>query len=286
MGFDSSRSVQTNMTYLKTLDANSVGRDFVVGDLHGALQLLDKALDHVNFDTTKDRLISVGDLIDRGPDSFKCLDLLHKPWFHSVMANHEELLLEGLQNPHIYKIWMYNGGDWFHALSQQEKDEVLHVHVPKLRELPYIITVKGAKKFHVIHAEFYDTVSDDILANPLSDEFLRLVGKQCMEGNSLTWGRELYAASSHTVLDGRTLAKVQRRVELGKLLDIFDPNISDIYCGHTPQFAPHRIGPCVNIDTGAVFSLRKPDHNYYGLTLAQPLTNTFWKATPNGVIKL
>lgn len=38
-------------------------------------------------------MLSVGDLVDRGPDSIGCLKLLEAPWFHAVMGNHEQLLL-------------------------------------------------------------------------------------------------------------------------------------------------------------------------------------------------
>jgi serine/threonine protein phosphatase 1 len=37
-----------------------------------------------HFDPYKDLLICVGDLIDRGPDSLQCLQLLKRPWFKTV----------------------------------------------------------------------------------------------------------------------------------------------------------------------------------------------------------
>lgn len=55
---------------LQTLANNSLGRDFVVGDLHGYYAELMQALEQVSFDFTQDRLLAVGDLINRGPDSY------------------------------------------------------------------------------------------------------------------------------------------------------------------------------------------------------------------------
>jgi len=50
-------------------DRNNEGRDFVIGDLHGCYdELKDKLLD-VNFNEEVDRVFSVGDLVDRGPES-------------------------------------------------------------------------------------------------------------------------------------------------------------------------------------------------------------------------
>jgi len=69
------------------------GRDFIVGDLHGCVGYLDTLMRHVGFDTSTDRLFSVGDLADRGPDSPGSLELLKQPWFYPVMGNHDAMLL-------------------------------------------------------------------------------------------------------------------------------------------------------------------------------------------------
>ena len=65
------------------LPVNKTGRDFVLGDLHGTTDLLRALMEHVAFDPKKDRLFSVGDLIDRGEDSPGGLTLLLEPWFHT-----------------------------------------------------------------------------------------------------------------------------------------------------------------------------------------------------------
>lgn len=49
------------------------GRLFVVGDIHGCYDLLMQQLERVQFNFEKDLLIAVGDLVDSGPDSLKCL---------------------------------------------------------------------------------------------------------------------------------------------------------------------------------------------------------------------
>ena len=45
---------------------NRTGRDFVVGDVHGCFRTLEQALGQVGFDRERDRLFSVGDLVNRG----------------------------------------------------------------------------------------------------------------------------------------------------------------------------------------------------------------------------
>ncbi|MDD4967531.1 metallophosphoesterase, partial [Halothiobacillus sp.] len=80
------------MTLFKQLLINPNGRDFVVGDIHGNLARLEKVLDYHQFKPESDRLIAVGDLINRGTDSLNTLRLLSEPWFFSVAGNHERMI--------------------------------------------------------------------------------------------------------------------------------------------------------------------------------------------------
>lgn len=72
---------------------NDVGRDFVVGDLHGCVDALRYLLHEIGFDGARDRLFSVGDLVARGTDSLAAIDLIDKPWFYPVLGNHEDSLI-------------------------------------------------------------------------------------------------------------------------------------------------------------------------------------------------
>jgi serine/threonine protein phosphatase 1 len=77
---------------IRRVSANSQGRDFVIGDLHGCLDQLQDKLNSASFEPERgDRLFAVGDLVDRGPDSLGCLKLLQEPWFFSVLGNHDQM---------------------------------------------------------------------------------------------------------------------------------------------------------------------------------------------------
>ena len=69
---------------IKRFSKNLVGRDFVVGDIHGAFTKLKQALEKIEFNTEVDRLFCVGDLVDRGGENEQATDWLFKPWFHTV----------------------------------------------------------------------------------------------------------------------------------------------------------------------------------------------------------
>ena len=73
---------------------NEQGRDFLVGDIHGMFSKLDEILHDLCFNITVDRLFSVGDMVDRGPESYDVLKWLAASWFHSVRGNHEQMAID------------------------------------------------------------------------------------------------------------------------------------------------------------------------------------------------
>lgn len=69
---------------------NTVGRDFVVGDIHGMFPKLKEMLAALAFEPTRDRLFSVGDLVDRGSESEAAAAWIAEPWFFAVRGNHDQ----------------------------------------------------------------------------------------------------------------------------------------------------------------------------------------------------
>jgi serine/threonine protein phosphatase 1 len=94
---------------------NPLGRDYAVGDIHGHFSRLEATLDRARFDPSCDRLFSVGDLVDRGPESPRALEWLDLPWFHAVQGNHEVLTRQYVEgDPELNaKDYRSSGGAWF-----------------------------------------------------------------------------------------------------------------------------------------------------------------------------
>ena len=84
----------------------------MLGDLHGMAHALERLLDLAGFDRARDLVWSLGDLIDRGPYSQRCLQLLDEPWFRAIRGNHEQLLLDAADDRDAWLQWTVNGGDW------------------------------------------------------------------------------------------------------------------------------------------------------------------------------
>ena len=289
---------------LKTLGANTVGRDFVIGDLHGSYSVFENLLKGINFDPTKDRIISVGDMIDRGPDSLKCLQLIRQPWFHSVLSNHEQMMLEKFNGGWIGDFWFRNGGFWgveAYNCFKAKKDptsqliptdfavELLDL-LPLVEELPFLITVntKSGKKFHVLHAELpsgVGKITDMELSIP--EEVYSLATVQRGDGDAFCWGRHLFSYFHDADFSNRN--KIIRTIEYNRSKDVFNDNLSHIISGHTILHQPMTIIGQTNIDTGAYHSYWTPaepySHNgiapkkWAGLTCVELDTWKFYQAT-------
>ncbi|WP_010216570.1 metallophosphoesterase [Pseudomonas syringae group genomosp. 3] len=141
------------MSLLRRFGVNTGGRDFAVGDIHGHFTRLQAALDAVSFDPAADRLFSVGDLVDRGPESEAVDTWLVKPWFHAVRGNHEQMAIEAYRfDPKgaIARGHLGNGGAWLYARPSVEQAG----YVALLADLPLIIEVQTPDGLvGIVHAD-------------------------------------------------------------------------------------------------------------------------------------
>ncbi len=126
---------------------------WLVGDLHGCFARLMAALRERKFDPYQDLLLSVGDLIDRGPQSTECLDLLRYRWVYAVRGNHEQMALEALADGDM-RLWEMNGGDWYTQRAASQKQRLTAL-IARCRRLPLIIELHSGEQVHVIaHADY------------------------------------------------------------------------------------------------------------------------------------
>lgn len=194
--------------------SNKHGRDFVVGDIHGERELFQRLLNTAHFNPQRDRVFSVGDLVDRGPESPACLLLLANPWFMAVRGNHEDMLLRTFAGTAEPTHWLVNGGRWWLSVS----DELRAPMAAVCNQLPLAIVVgEGADRFNVLHAEFYGSDADidhGVFSRDMQQAML--------------WGRDLISG-----------------------FGVETPDLSTTYVGHTIVDTVRRIGSHVFIDTGS-----------------------------------
>lgn len=299
------------------LPTNKAGRDFVLGDLHGTTDLLRALMEHVAFDPDKDRLFSVGDLIDRGEDSPGGLALLLEPWFHAVKGNHEDMMMDYLLPRARQKYpmesanglpdhaFLFNGGEaWFgnYRMPAEVKD--------RLESLPLLIVVgEGDNRFHVVHADLVRNLLDPVgqtaslpwetagsapKGSGKADRPEVLFFTDADIDSGLPWEESRYIPGFDTfgtVVDSLTWDRslvhainMQRRGLSVEGLALETSGLSPTYCGHTPLRKPLLAASHRFIDTGGF--MRKSLES--GLSRAEALTDRVWTARKhsNGTIEV
>jgi serine/threonine protein phosphatase 1 len=212
-------------------------RLYVIGDIHGRLDLLERMIELVNVDIKardggEPLIVTVGDYIDRGPNSREVIDrLLKNPFagkYVALKGNHESLLQMFLDDPTVGADWWRLGG------------------AATLRSFGVDIKPRMTRRaFARAAAQLREALA------PQQTEFLGSLK------TSLTAGR--YFMCHAGVRPGVALDS-QREEDLLWIRDDFLSSEIDfgkiIVHGHTPVREPENLANRINIDTGAFQSER------------------------------
>jgi len=219
----------------KKYPKNTLGRDFCVGDIHGAFDSVITRMKQVHFNKETDRLFSLGDLIDRGPQSSRVVDFLEKPYVHAVRGNHDDMFA-GLSLIEIRALGRmnWNGMGWVN----KESNETLLKIQQALSKLPIAMEVETDRgSVGLVHA--------DVPKGLEWGDFVMLLGIGDGEViNTALWSRE--------------------RVETGD--DSGVVGIDRLFVGHSIQWSgPTRLGNVYHIDSGAIFRELGDDRGFLNM---------------------
>lgn len=257
------------MTLFKQLLNNAQGRDFVVGDLHGNLARLEKALEYHQFRPELDRVVAVGDLINRGADSLNTLRLLSEPWFFSVAGNHERLLSQHrqallqrqLEAPARQRL-KTAGAEWlldaYDGLNDDKWADLITEILNLISQMPLMIQIgNGARAVGVVHAELPDW------------EWSRSVSRLERIKKVRFWDQARDEPAIEPILSGRTQFQALLR---GDHQDRAVNGIAWVIHGHSILNAPRRAGNRLWIDTGVYEN--QPDRGLSVVEVGETLTVT------------
>ena len=121
-------------------------RHLIVGDVHGCFDELQSLLKQLDFQPGHDVLLSVGDIVDRGPRIRETVEFcLGLPDFHMVLGNHEDKLLRYLKGN---KVKVGNG---LEDTVAEYEDHFPPELAGRLEALPLILKTPSG---YVVHAGF------------------------------------------------------------------------------------------------------------------------------------
>lgn len=132
-------------------------RIIAIGDIHGCSRAL-AALIKLIAPTSSDILIQLGDAIDRGPDSRsvmeQLIELSSRCTLIYVRGNHEELLLNSLEDAAALPRWLRNGG--FETLRSYDCDDPRFIPKQHLDFIRSSIDYLELENFIFIHAGYVE----------------------------------------------------------------------------------------------------------------------------------
>ncbi len=221
----------TNITHGNLMDSII----YAIGDLHGCLEYLERLLDELKPDLNHDRLVFIGDYLDRGPNPKGVVDyILRLQRIYSpeniicLKGNHEAMFLNYLQGKDI-DLFLYNGGlstilEYWGRVAEEREELVLPLdHQRFFQELKIIYETPD---YIFVHAGLRPGV-------PLAQQ----------EEEDLLWIRGEFIASTE---------------DLGR----------KVIFGHTPFQRPLVMPNKIGIDTGAVYGnlltcLKLPQEEFF-----------------------
>lgn len=130
-------------------------RTLIVGDIHGCYTQFRQLLEKVDFEEEKDRLVSLGDLMDRGEMSYEVLMYVRglkermKERCVLLMGNHEWMAIHGRLDPLLRRMWYDNGGKATVDSFEQHGDRLANYTAWMRRNM--VLYYKG-EGFQCVHA--------------------------------------------------------------------------------------------------------------------------------------
>ena len=219
-----------------------------MGDIHGQLGKLLKVLEMSRYDPAKDRLVLLGDYVDRGPESSRVVTEVMRLVEMGAVAlygNHEDMMRKALKHRKCgppsaddLEQWYANGGEITLA-SYRDRSGLLDEHLEFMGKLP---NWHEESDYWFVHAGLRPGI-------PLARQSL----------HDLIWIREPYILGyedSHWVVTGHTPTQYLARYELF-------PDIED---SSKPVIRKHKIF----LDTGAAWG--------GPLTIMELPSQKYWQA--------
>ena len=198
-------------------------RLFAIGDIHGCFDSLKELVENKIQLQKSDKLILLGDYIDRGDKSKAVVDFiieLQNKGYDIVplMGNHEAMLLDSYENEKNISKWIQNGGN--ETLKSFDINSIKIIDYKYLKFFKELKYYYSFDEFLFVHAGF-----NDDLVNPFTDYY------------SMLWKcKESYTnplLSNKTIIHGHNPVSVSKSEE--RVLSKLD---------------------VINIDTGCVYKVK------------------------------
>ena len=136
------------------MGSESPARTFAIGDIHGCDRAFEGLLKSLDLNTN-DRLITLGDYVDRGPGSREVIERLiglkNECQLIPLMGNHELMLLTVLDDPSQLSFWLGSGGK---ATVESYGGDLKNIPEAHLQFIRACVPIYEGDEFFCVHANY------------------------------------------------------------------------------------------------------------------------------------
>jgi bis(5'-nucleosyl)-tetraphosphatase (symmetrical) len=119
-------------------------RTIIIGDIHGCLDEFNELMDKLSYNKQEDRLILLGDLIDRGPDSVGVVQRARQLGLECVMGNHEYKFVKWYRAQGSRMAEFHEGQKHYSALTEEDVNYIMNM--PTYIKLDNVLVVHAGLK--------------------------------------------------------------------------------------------------------------------------------------------
>jgi bis(5'-nucleosyl)-tetraphosphatase (symmetrical) len=144
-------------------------RHIFIGDVHGCIDEFNELLVKLNYDASHDRVILLGDLVDRGPNSLAVVQKAVKMNLECVMGNHEHKFVKWFRSQGS-RVDVYDRKDFYQRFSDEELNYIMNM--PTYIELEDVVAVHAGLKPGVLLS---NQTKDDMMYLRYTDSDRRFI---------------------------------------------------------------------------------------------------------------
>jgi len=224
-------------------------KTYVIGDIHGMHLALKQALERSGFRYKIDQLITIGDIVDGGPESYLCIEeLLKIPNRIDIRGNHDNWMLEFINTGRHPEQWgqgaLQTAKSYADAIGLELKVQEIRVDYFNQIHYTYILNLnpdditESHKNFFRRQHRYHKDDNKNVFVH---GGFDRSIPVSKSPEITMMWDRSLWkkAMSSRS---SQTPMK-------------FEEDLNLVFIGHTTTLVwdtdqPIKAGPIWNLDTG------------------------------------
>lgn len=161
----------------------------VIGDIHGCYFTLKYLVEKIRFKFPNVNIYCVGDLVDRGNNSFEVVEFIKKEKILFTIGNHDYMFYSNMRDPFsvMAKSWNYNGAETT-INSYKDKLKLMDDHLDFIIHAPLFYNTEDCFISHAGISEIYKGKIDQSVLSEI-EKLETIFQENLFDRESIIWNR-------------------------------------------------------------------------------------------------